>query len=80
MRERLAELGLAPVSGLPSAPARAAAEASAALSDLMADVEAAIVAQLVDRVARVHAATPFSVLTVTGGVAANTLVRERLPA
>jgi N6-L-threonylcarbamoyladenine synthase len=46
----------------------------------MADVEAAIVAQLVDRMDRIVLRERFEVLTVSGGVAANTLVRERLPA
>ncbi len=80
VRERLGEIGRAPVSGLPSGPALAADDAPRELCDLMADVEAAIVAQLVDRVERVVAEERFEVLTVSGGVAANTLVRERLPA
>jgi N6-L-threonylcarbamoyladenine synthase len=79
-RERLFEIGRTPVSGLPSGPALAAADAPGELCDLMADVEAAIVAQLLDRVERVVRAERFEVLTVSGGVAANTLVRERLPA
>jgi N6-L-threonylcarbamoyladenine synthase len=46
----------------------------------MADVEEAIVAQLLHRLSRIHEAELFEVLTVSGGVAANTLVRERIPA
>jgi N6-L-threonylcarbamoyladenine synthase len=80
VRERLSEIGRAPVSGLPSGPALAAADAPPELCDLMADVEAAIVAQLVDRMDRIVLRERFEVLTVSGGVAANTLVRERLPA
>jgi N6-L-threonylcarbamoyladenine synthase len=80
VRERLAEIGRAPVSGLPSGPALAAGDAPQELCDLMADVEAAIVAQLVDRMDRIVRRERFDVLTVSGGVAANTLVRERLPA
>jgi N6-L-threonylcarbamoyladenine synthase len=80
VRERLSEIGRAPVSGLPSGPALADADAPQELCDLMADVEAAIVAQLVDRMDRLVLRERFEVLTVSGGVAANTLVRERLPA
>jgi N6-L-threonylcarbamoyladenine synthase len=79
VRERLAELGLAPASGIPAGPPLADDAAAPALCDLMADVEEAIVAQLVDRVDRIVLADPLDVLTVSGGVAANTLVRERLP-
>ncbi len=80
VRARLTEIGRPPVSGLPTGPALAAHDAPPALCDLMADVEASIVDQLVDRVERVVARERFEVLTVSGGVAANTLVRERLPA
>ena len=80
VKERLGEIGHAPVSGLPAGPALAAADAPPELCDLMADVESAIVAQLLDRLDRIVPAERLSVLTVSGGVAANTLVRERLPA
>ncbi len=80
VRERLAEIGRAPVSGLPSGPPLAREDAPPALCDLMADVEASIVAQLVDRLDRLAARERFEILTVSGGVAANTLVRERLSA
>ncbi len=79
VRERLAEIGRAPAAGFPG-PALAAADAPPELCDLMADVEEAIVAQLVGRVERVVPKKRFDVLTVSGGVAANTLVRDRLPA
>ena len=46
----------------------------------MADVEEAIVAQLLNRLSRLHEVRRFAVLGVSGGVAANTLVRERIPA
>ncbi len=80
VRERLGAIGRAPVSGLPTSPSLATDDAPPALCDLMADVEASIVAQLVDRVERVVLRERFEVLTVSGGVAANTLVRERLAA
>ncbi len=80
VRERLFEIGRAPVSGLPSGPVLADADAPQELRDLMADVEVAIVAQLLDRMDRIVLRERFEVLTVSGGVAANTLVRERLPA
>jgi N6-L-threonylcarbamoyladenine synthase len=80
VRERLAEMGRAPSPGLPAGPALDLHDAPAALCDLMADVEASIVAQLVDRMERVLARERLEVVTVSGGVAANTLVRERLPA
>jgi N6-L-threonylcarbamoyladenine synthase len=80
VRERLSEIGRAPVSGLPSGPALSEGDVTPALCDLMADVEASIVAQLADRLERVTAKERLEILTVSGGVAANTLVRERLPA
>jgi N6-L-threonylcarbamoyladenine synthase len=80
VRERLSEIGRPSGPGLPAGPALAAEDAPRELCDLMADVEASIVAQLVDRVERVASRERFDVLTVSGGVAANTLVRERLPA
>ncbi len=80
VKERLRELGRAPAAGIPEGPALAEDEASSGLLDLMADVEEAIVAQLLDRLSRLREARPMRVLTVSGGVAANTLVRDRLPA
>ena len=80
VRERLLEIGRPPVSGLPVGPTAEPAEAPRELCDLAADVEESIVDQLVDRVARVLPREGLGVLTVSGGVAANTLLRERLPA
>ena len=79
-RERLLELGRAPAPGVPGGAPLREEDAPQGLCDLMADVEEAIVAQLVHRLSRLHEAGRFGVLTVSGGVAANTLVRERLPA
>ena len=79
-RERLLELGVAPVPGFPGGPSLREEDAPQGLCDLMADVEEAIVAQLLHRLTRLHDARRFTVLSVSGGVAANTLVRERIPA
>jgi N6-L-threonylcarbamoyladenine synthase len=79
-RERLLELGRAPAAGVPGGPALREEDAPQGLCDLMADVEEAIVAQLLHRLSRLHEAARFGILTVSGGVAANTLVRERVPA
>ena len=46
--------------------------------DLLAAFRAAAVGQLLDRVARLHASRPFSTLAVSGGVAANLLLRREL--
>jgi N6-L-threonylcarbamoyladenine synthase len=80
-RERLLALGLMPAPGTPGGR-RALSEEDAppGLCDLMADVEEAIVAQLLDRLSRLAETRFMDVLTVSGGVAANTLVRERIPA
>ena len=79
-RERLRELGRTPPPGLAGGSFLREEDAPKGLCDLMADVEEAIVAQLLHRVSRLHGAGRFDVLTVSGGVAANTLVRERIPA
>jgi N6-L-threonylcarbamoyladenine synthase len=79
-RGRLLELALAPAPGAPGGRAVSEEEAPQGLRDLMADVEEAIVAQLLDRLSRVHEAGRAGVLAVSGGVAANTLLRERVPA
>jgi N6-L-threonylcarbamoyladenine synthase len=79
-KERLLELGLVPVPGFPGGPSLREEDAPQGLCDLMADVEEAIVAQLLHRLSRLHDADRFTVLSVSGGVAANTLVRERIPA
>jgi N6-L-threonylcarbamoyladenine synthase len=46
--------------------------------DLLAGFRAAAVGQILDRVARLHAARPFSTLAVSGGAAANRLLRREL--
>jgi N6-L-threonylcarbamoyladenine synthase len=48
--------------------------------DLLAGFRAATVAQLLDRLGRLHQREPLSVLAVSGGVAANRLLRRELPA
>jgi N6-L-threonylcarbamoyladenine synthase len=48
--------------------------------DLLAAFRAAAVAQLVDRLDRLHAARPFGLVAVSGGVAANRLLRRELAA
>jgi N6-L-threonylcarbamoyladenine synthase len=46
--------------------------------DLLAGFRAAAVGQILDRVVRLHAARPFATLAVSGGVAANRLLRREL--
>ena len=48
--------------------------------DLLAGFRAAAVAQLVDRLDRLHQRRPIPLLAVSGGVAANRLLRRALPA
>jgi N6-L-threonylcarbamoyladenine synthase len=79
-RERLLELGRVPASGFAAGPSLHEEDAPQGLRDLMADVEEAIVAQLLHRLSRLHDARRFTILTISGGVAANTLVRERISA
>ena len=80
-RDRLRALGLRPRTGLPDA-SRTLEEsgASPALRDLLADFQEAVVSQVEDRLSRVLLDDPFVLLTVSGGVAANSLLRERLAA
>jgi N6-L-threonylcarbamoyladenine synthase len=78
-RERLLEMGRAPASGQPGGPSIREEDAPQGLCDLMADVEDAIVAQLLHRLSRLHERGRAGILTVSGGVAANTFVRERVP-
>lgn len=54
-------------------------DAPRAVRDLLASFRAAAVEQLVDRLGRFHDANPFELLAVSGGVAANRLLRRRLP-
>jgi N6-L-threonylcarbamoyladenine synthase len=51
-----------------------------AVLDLLAGFRAAAVAQLVDRLNRLHERRPLTLLAVSGGVAANRLLRRELPA
>ena len=48
-------------------------------SNLLADFRAAAVAQIVDRLERLYQRRPFSTLAVSGGAAANRLLRRELP-
>ena len=48
--------------------------------DLLAGFRAAAVGQLLGRLTRLHRDEPFAVLAVSGGVAANRLLRRELPA
>ena len=54
-------------------------DAPAAARDLLASFRAAAVEQLIDRLERFHRSDPFELLAVSGGVAANRLLRRRLP-
>ncbi|MEA2600361.1 MAG: tRNA N6-adenosine threonylcarbamoyltransferase [Acidobacteriota bacterium] len=51
-----------------------------AVLDLLAGFRAAAVGQILDRLDRLHQRQPFEVLAVSGGVAANRLLRRELPA
>lgn len=79
VRDRLRALGLRPQTGLPDA-IRTMEEATAPeeLRDLLADFQEAVVAQVEDRLTRTLECDRFGLLTVSGGVAANSLLRERL--
>ncbi len=81
VRDRLAALGLKPQTGIPDALRTVDDEtASPALRDLLADFQEAVVTQVEDRLFRTLGEKPFALLTVSGGVAANSLLRERLAA
>jgi N6-L-threonylcarbamoyladenine synthase len=54
------------------------AEPPQAVRDLLAAFRAAAVAQLVDRIERLYRERPFPLLAVSGGVAANRLLRREL--
>ncbi len=80
-RDRLASLGVAPRTGVPdAAPPLHDADVAPAVRDLLADFQEAVVAQLEDRLSRLSAVRDLRLLSVSGGVAANSLLRERLPA
>jgi N6-L-threonylcarbamoyladenine synthase len=93
--DRLAKSGVevagAPgVDAISSEPAGATARAAAGpaarfalpqpVLDLLAGFRAAAVRQILDRVRRLHAERPFATLAVSGGVAANRLLRRELTA
>jgi N6-L-threonylcarbamoyladenine synthase len=81
VRDRLAALGLRPQTGIPDAIRTVEErEAPVPLRDLLADFQEAVVTQLEDRLSRVLLEDRFVTLTVSGGVAANSLLRERLTA
>ncbi|MFI5182706.1 MAG: tRNA (adenosine(37)-N6)-threonylcarbamoyltransferase complex transferase subunit TsaD, partial [Thermoanaerobaculia bacterium] len=81
VRDRLASLGLKPQTGIPDAVRTVDEEAApAALRDLLADFQEAVVVQVEDRLSRALDEKPIALLTVSGGVAANSLLRERLAA
>jgi N6-L-threonylcarbamoyladenine synthase len=70
--DRLARSGVAVAAGDGAEPPQ--------VLDLLAGFRAAAVGQLLDRVARLRAARPFATLAVSGGVAANRLLRRELAA
>jgi N6-L-threonylcarbamoyladenine synthase len=79
VRERLSALGVSPATGVPGdRPALAEADVSLRLRELLADFQEAVVRQLEDRLTRLLARERIPLLTVSGGVAANSLLRERL--
>ncbi len=81
VRDRLTALGFSPNTGVAlRGPALAEENAPHALRDLLAAFQEAVVAQIEDRLERLLATSPFPLLTVSGGVAANSLLRERLAA
>mgnify|MGYP001130273321 FL=1 len=81
VRDRLAALGFSPNTGVAlRGPVRGEEDAPQALRDLLAAFQESVVAQLEDRLERLLLASPFPLLTVSGGVAANSLLRERLAA
>ena len=86
VRDRLSRKGMRPATGVPGESGGEGDEDGgdssrpAWLPDLMADFQEAVVRQVEDRLARLVAAEPIPVLSVSGGVAANSLLRERLSA
>lgn len=81
VRDRLAALGLSPTVGIPDATRTLEEkDASPELRDLCAGFQEAVISQLEDRLDHAWSAHGFRVLTVSGGVAANALLGERLPA
>lgn len=81
VRERLAARGLSPSSAVPGdRPPLVEEEVPPSLRGLLADFQEAVVRQLEDRLTRLAGREPIPLLTVSGGVAANSLLRERLTA
>ena len=81
VRDRLAAEGFAPSTGVPDARRTLGEEdAPQRLRDLLHDFQEAVVAQVEDRLSRLHERERFGLLSVSGGVAANSLLRERLAA
>ncbi len=81
VRQRLFELGLSPDTGVPAAHRqRDEANLPSSLLNLMSSFQNAVVEQLLGRVAAVHERRPIRLLSVSGGVAANSLLRERFVA
>jgi N6-L-threonylcarbamoyladenine synthase len=81
VKDRLGALGLDPLVGIPEARRLVAeADATPELCDLLADFQEAVVTQIEDRLTRLNGRGRFALLTVSGGVAANSLLRERLTA
>ncbi len=74
--ERLEQRGL--LTALPRGTERRAADLPQAALDLLADFRDAAVRQLVDRLERLHQSRPLGCLAVSGGVAANRLLRREL--
>lgn len=80
-RDRLAALGVKPRTGVPDAvPPLADPDVAPEVRDLLAGFQEAVAAQLEDRLTRLRARRAIPLLSVSGGVAANSLLRERLPA
>lgn len=81
VRERLAGAGLSLGSGVPGdRPPLDEALAAPDLADLAADFQEAVVRQVERRLDRACERERIALLTVSGGVAANSLLRERLAA
>ncbi len=73
----IARLGASGVS-VEAAATRDGYDAAPPVLDLLAAVRAAAVGQIVERLARHHTREPFARLAVSGGVAANRLLRQEL--
>jgi N6-L-threonylcarbamoyladenine synthase len=81
VRDRLRALDLAPQTGIPDAIRTLEEDvAPPALLDVLADFQEAVAAQVEDRLSRSVLQERFDLLTVSGGVAANSLLRGRLAA